>query len=223
MHEPTVASVMTRDVITTRPEVSFKEVVGILAENSISAVPVVDADGHPTGVVSEADALAKQEFHGGAEALPWWAGRQSRSRWHKALGLTARDVMTAPVVTIDSAEPVTAAARQLAEKHLRRLFVVDEDGRLVGVVSRRDVLGVYLRDDDELRAEIEEYVLRKGMWIIPGTVTVAVAKGVVTLEGTLEHRTSTQIVERLTLAVAGVVGVQNQLRFVVDDTTSAGL
>jgi CBS domain-containing protein len=223
MREPTVASVMTSPVITVRPELPYQDLVRLLTEQRISAVPVVDGGGRPLGVVSEADVLAKQEFRGGSVAPPWWAGRRRRSRWHKATGMVAADLMTTPVVTIEPDEPVTAAARRLAEKHLRRLFVVGEDGAVVGVASRQDVLGVFLREDSAIKADVEEQVLRKGMWVIPGQVTVEVAGGVVTMDGALEHRSAVDVAELLTRSVTGVVGVRNKLRYMVDDTVSAGL
>lgn len=223
MREPTVASVMTTPVVTAGPDMVFKDLVALLAESQISAIPIVDSTGHPIGVVSEADVLTKQEFHGGTDALPWWAGRRRKARWHKATGFTATDLMTTPVLTIGVDEPVAAAIRQLADKRVRRLFVVDADGVLIGVLARHDVLSMFLRSDNEIRADIEELVLRKGMWLIPGEVSVGVADGVATLEGALEHRSAVMITEKLTHAVPGVVGVHNNLRYVVDDTVTTGM
>ncbi|HEV8557656.1 MAG TPA: CBS domain-containing protein [Actinophytocola sp.] len=221
MREPTVGSVMTSPVITVPPATPYKDVVALLAGKRISAVPVVDEHGRPLGVVSEADALAKQEFHGGADPVPWWPRRWAR--WHKASGATAADLMTSPALTIGADEPVTQAARRLAGKRVRRLFVVGTDGAVTGVVSRHDVLTTFLRADDEIRTDVEENVLRRGMWVIPGTVTVAVTDGVVTLDGALDHRSAVQVAERLTQAVTGVVGVHNNLSYDIDDTAAAGL
>lgn len=223
MREPKVASVMTRPVITTSPDTPYKDVVTLLTANAISAVPVVDTTGHPVGVVSEADALAKQEFHGGADPLSWLASRRRRTRRHKATGVTAADLMTSPAVTIGADEPLAVAARRLAEKRVRRLFVIDDDGVVIGVVSRHDILRTFLRSDATIRADVEEHVLRHGMWVIPGTVEVTVASGVVTLEGTLEHRSAVDIAVLLTQAVTGVVGVRNKLHFIIDDTATAGI
>lgn len=223
MREPTVASVMTSPVITARPDLPYKDVVTLLSGKQISAVPVVDERGHPLGVVSEADALAKPEFHGGADPLPWWSGLRRRARRRKAAGLTATELMTRPVVTVTADEPITAAARKLAEKRVRRLFVIDPDGVVVGVVSRHDVLTTFLRSDEDIRRDVEENVLRRGMWIIPGTVTVAVTDGVVSLDGTLDHLSAVLIAAQLTQAVTGVVGVHNNLSYAVDDTTTVGM
>src|SRR6266545_2712575 len=126
MREPTVASVMTTKVITVGPETPFKEVVAALSGNGISAVPVVGPRGKVVGVVSEADVLPKQEFHGGADPQPRGVPRR-RVRWYRAQGLCAAEVMTTPVVTIGPDDSVTLAARRLAEKKVRRLFVIDAD------------------------------------------------------------------------------------------------
>jgi CBS domain-containing protein len=130
MPESTVADVMTRDVVRVAPDTPYKDIVDFVVGEAISAVPVVDAQGTLLGVVSEADLLCKQEFHG-AEQAP----RAQRGDWRKATGETARDLMTGPAVTITPDVPVTEAARRLLRSRLRRLFVVD-GGRLVGVLAR---------------------------------------------------------------------------------------
>jgi CBS domain-containing protein len=223
MREPRVASVMTSPVITTKPGTPFKDVVTLLTSNGISAVPVVSDDGRPLGVVSEADTLAKQEFHGGADPLSWLMSRRRRTRWRKASGVTAADLMTYPVVTIGEQELLTAAARRLADKRVRRLFVVDADERIIGVVSRHDIIGTFLRSDKEIKTAIEEDVLRHGMWVFPGTVEVSVTNGLATLTGTLEHRSAVDVAGLLTHAVAGVVGVHNNLHFIIDDSATVGI
>src|SRR6266545_8390204 len=125
MREPTVASVMTTKVITVAPETPFREVVATLAGNGISAVPVVGPRGKVIGVVSEADVLPKQEFHGGTDPVPHGLPRR-RVRWYRSLGLCAAEVMTTPVITIGPDDPITLAARRLAETKVRRLFVLDD-------------------------------------------------------------------------------------------------
>jgi CBS domain-containing protein len=110
-----------------------------MSEHRVSGLPVVDARGRPVGVVSEADALAKQEYKGGTAPRPWPAGRKRRAQWRKAAGLTAGELMTAPAVVVGGDETVGAAARLLAKKNVRRLCVVDADGvaTLDGAVERR--------------------------------------------------------------------------------------
>jgi CBS domain-containing protein len=218
MREPTVASVMTTNVITVAPETQFKDVVTLLAANEISAVPVIGPRGSLIGVVSEADVLPKQEFHGGADAIPHGVARR-RARWYRSLGQCAAELMTTPVLTIEPDASVTLAARRLAEHHTRRLFVVDADGKLVGVVSRRDLLGVFLRSDEQIRADIDEHVLRPlgpSPELVP--VSVTVADGVVTLDGEVNRRSDTgTYVYLIQAAVPGVVSVRNNLTYRVDD------
>ncbi|WP_243866880.1 CBS domain-containing protein [Actinophytocola oryzae] len=212
---------MTREVVTARPGTAFKELVALMNEHRVSGLPVVDRAGRPVGVVSEADTLVKQE-HLTTATKPLF-GRRRRDRWRRATGRDAKDLMTAPAITVAADATVTAAARLLAERNVRRLCVVDGDGLLVGVVSRRDVIGTFLRDDDAIRADVEEYVFKRGMWLFPGSLTVEVAAGVATLDGQVERRTTAQIAGQLTEAVAGVVGVHNNVRYELDDTVTSPL
>jgi CBS domain-containing protein len=222
MWEPSVESVMTRKVVTARPATTFKELVTLMNENRVSGLPVVDGAGRPVGVVSEADTLVKQEHLGAGDSEPWF-GRKRRARWRKATGRTAGDLMTAPAVTIGTDATVTAAARLLAEKNIRRLCVVGADGVLAGVVSRRDVIGTFLRPDVEIQADIEERVFKKGMWLFPGSLAVVVVEGVATLDGSVERRTTAQIAGQLTQSIAGVVAVRNNVRYELDDTVTSPL
>jgi len=221
MKDPKVSSVMTTKVITVAPETPFKDVVAVLSGNGIAAVPVIGPGGGIVGVVSEADVLAKQEFHGGKDPTPHGAPRR-RVRWYRAQGMCAAEVMTTPVITIGPDEPVAVAARRLAEQRVRRLFVVD-DGRLVGVVSRRDILGMFLRPDDEIRAEVEEQVLGRELGLAPATVRVAVEAGVVSVAGELAKRSETGLATHLIRAVPGVVSVRSELTYRTDDLEPAGM
>ncbi|GLZ27936.1 hypothetical protein Lesp02_01260 [Lentzea sp. NBRC 105346] len=218
MREPTVASLMTGEVITTSPETPFKDLVDLLQNNPISAVPVLDG-GYPVGVVSEADLLPKEEFRGGtADAPTIFSGRAAKHRWEQAKGLTARDVMTTPVKTIAPDASASAAAHELALAGVRRLFIVGSDGALVGVLSRRDLLKVFVREDDDLRTEIRGEVFGRTLWVDPDTVDVEVADGVVTLRGQLERRSEVDIAVHLVRALPGVVGVENHLTYTWDNT-----
>ena len=222
MREPTVASVMTTAVITVAPETPFKDVVVTLSGNGISAVPVVGPHGTVIGVVSEADVLPKQEFHGGADPIPHGVSRR-RTRWFRSLGLCAAELMTTPVLTIGPDASVTLAARRLAEHRVRRLFVVDAAGRLVGVVSRHDILGTFLRADNDIRADIEELVLAAPLGPTPeSAVSVEVRGGVATVDGEVEKRSDTEVCVYLIRAVPGVVSVRSNLRYRTDDLAPAG-
>jgi len=200
MKELTVAMVMTKDPITVSPDAGFKDVVEILAKYAISAVAVVGRDGVPVGVVSEADLIARQPQ---GKPPP---GRQKM----------ATDLMTVPVRAVEANESVSFAARELNRRGVRRLFVMDH-GRLVGVVSRRDLLKVFLRTDEEIQADVEKEVFQRVLWADPSTVTVSVSRGVVTLTGRLERRSEVEIAGRLTPTVPGVVDVRNRLDYAWSD------
>ncbi|HWO61063.1 MAG TPA: CBS domain-containing protein [Umezawaea sp.] len=219
MREPSVDQVMTRDVVTVRMATPFKELVELLDAKGFGALPVVDGENRPIGVVSGADLLAKEEFLGGTAPSPaLLAGKARRDRWRKAHGVLASEVMTSPVVTVAPEASVSAAARQLARSGVRRLFVVDPTGALVGVVARRDLLGLFLRDDEELRADVLRHVLHGVLLADPATFEVAVEGGVVSVRGRLERRSETELAVRLIRAMPGVVDVVPGLTYGWDDS-----
>jgi len=129
--------------------------------------------------------------------------------------------MTAPVVTVAPDAALGEAARLMHRKGVKRLPVVDAGGTIHGILSRSDLLKVFLRDDADIEHEVREDVVRRTLWIDPDTVRVSVHDGVVHLEGQLERRSLIPVLERLVSAVEGVVGVEEHLTFVVDDTTSS--
>ncbi|WP_030690699.1 CBS domain-containing protein [Streptomyces globisporus] len=191
-----VGGLMTDDVVSAVPATSFKEVAKLLAEHEISGVPVVDDDDHVVGVVSESDLLAHHE-------------------------LTARNLMTTPAVTVHAEETVADAARLMVRRGVERLPVIDEEERLVGIVTRRDLLGVYLRPDAEIRRRIREDVLSDAMDLPGYAVDVHVLDGVVTLGGRVRQRSRARMLVGLAERVDGVVAVVDRLSFTEDDTRPA--
>jgi CBS domain-containing protein len=214
----TVGDVMTHDVVTVREATPYKEVVETLAEHAVSAVPVVAEDGRVVGIVSEADLLHKMEFAGLEPHVHLLERKRRRTARTKASADTAGDLMTRPVVGIGARESLTTAAKLMDAERVKRLPVVDEHGRLVGILSRRDLLRVYLREDGAIRREVSEDVLLRSLWIEPGTVSVEVERGVVTLAGTVDRRSTVPLVVHVVGAVAGVVEVLNHLSYHHDDT-----
>ncbi len=216
-----VSALMTRDVATVREDTPFYEIAKVLADRHVSAVPVVDADLRVLGVVSEADLLHKVEFandpHEGAGMFELRTHRLAR---HKANGHVARDLMTAPAVTVPETTSVVNAARLLESSGIKRMPVVNDLGRLVGIVSRGDLVKVFLRPDADIDREITDDVLRRLLWIGTGEVKVHVDDGVVTIEGELEQRSLVDIVMRLVRAIDGVVEAHDRLTWRVDDTIS---
>lgn len=184
-------------------------------------MPVVAGDRRVLGVVSEADLLHKVEFNGADVHARLFERRRQRLAKEKAAGETAESLMTAPAVTIAESATLTRAAQLMEQRNVKRLPVVDDDGNLVGIVSRRDLLRRYLREDDAIRGDVVDSVLRGVMWIDPVEVDVTVAAGHVTLTGTIDRRSSAQIAVRLVRGLDGVVGVtDDDLRWGFDDTTT---
>lgn len=213
MRQTTVATVMTTDPVTVTPDTAFKDIVAVLTGRAISAVPVVDDHGTPIGVVSEADLLVRTEHQPEATEL----GRLRRHRHHDECGRTAAELMTPNPLTIRPDASLPEAARILATAGVRRVLVVDDAGRLVGVVARRDLLSPFLLDDERIRAAVVDEVLWQALWLKPTRLTVEVDHGVVTLTGTVERRSEAELAVRLTDALPGVVAVSNQLHYTWND------
>ncbi|MEU8511061.1 CBS domain-containing protein [Kitasatospora sp. NPDC048722] len=210
MRHRIVGELMTPAVVHVRPDTGFKEIARLLAEHDITAVPVLDDEDRPLGLVSEADLLtneAAQEDPAGLMLTPDLPPRErARSRATTAVGL-----MTRPAVCARPEWTVVEAARVMQGEHVKRLPVVDEAGRLVGIVSRGDLLRVFLRHDSAIREEIRAEVLRRVLGIDPDTVDVTVHDGRVTLAGTLDRGGPAEVVERLCRSVDGVVDVTSHL------------
>lgn len=212
-----VDDVMTRDVATVRPETPFRDVVEVLISRRVSAAPVVDRFGYVVGVVSEADLLPKLRAGGQRDVrtVPGWRRRAERV---KAAGRTAGDVMSQPAVTVLPSLAVAAAAHRLVAEHVRRMPVVDDLGRLVGIVSRGDLLKMQRRPDADIRREVVDDLLHRVLATQDGWLRVETHDGVVTLRGRLARRSACDRAVRLARPVTGVVDVVNLLDHDVDDT-----
>ncbi|WP_127508008.1 CBS domain-containing protein [Actinoplanes solisilvae] len=217
-----VDDVMTREVLSVDAAASYRDVVDLLIENRLSAVPVIDAFRHVTGVVSEADLLRKIEY-AGDEWPRLFESRRRRGERRKAKARSVADLMSAPAVVALSGTSIAAAARLMDQESVKRLPVIDDLGRLIGIVSRGDLLKAHLRADEEILADIESGVLRPYVDDEDTTVTAAVADGVVTLAGQVDRWSSAEIAERLTRQVPGVVEVQSSLAWRHDDRQTHGV
>ncbi|WP_314174507.1 CBS domain-containing protein [Streptomyces winkii] len=204
---------MTRAVIAVGREATFKDITRKMREWQVSAVPVLEADGRVIGVVSEADLLAKEEYRDGAPVLG--EPRERMEQLRKSGALTAGELMTTPAVSVHEDAPLAEAARIMAHMRVKRLPVVDGEGRLRGIASRVDLLKVFLRTDEDIAAEIRRDVI--GM--LPGTAAspsppslrVDVEKGVVTVTGELADSSLVPVAARLIRSVEGVVDVRFDL------------
>ncbi|WP_166348605.1 CBS domain-containing protein [Phytoactinopolyspora limicola] len=220
MRHVTVADVMTTSVITVLVTTPFKEVARLLRDHGISALPVLDDDDELVGLVSEADLLLKHEYRDRRRRGSWLSTPHLHEVMVKVEGAVAGDLMTGPPITVEAEASVNMAARLMTERHVKRLPVVDDAGVLVGIVSRADLLSVFLRPDREIKEEIIAEVFRRVLLTERGAVRVEVTNGVVVLDGELDRKSSVDIAVRLTQQVDGVVDVVDHLTYVFDDSES---
>jgi CBS domain-containing protein len=203
-----VGDVMTAQVVTVSKAARYKDVVRLMTEHQVNALPVITDKGRVIGMVSEADVLRKQEenFRRFGTGLP----RRTRHERAQAKARTAGELMTSPAITIHPEAPLGAAARLMNGHNIRRLPVVDATGTLIGIVSRRDLLSVFLRSDDDIATEVRDVI---GTILLEDgdTISVAVRHGVVTLSGALARKDLIPVAVRLASDVDGVVSVLDKL------------
>ena len=211
-----VGEVMTRDVVSVTPDTPLKDVAAVLVERGVSGLPVCDADGAVVGVLSEADLLVKQggspDRSGGLFA--WLVETASAPDLAKLRAHTAGEAMTTPAVTVQTASPVSEAARTMVSLGVNRLPVV-EDGRLVGIVTRADLVRLFTRSDEEIARDIRQDVVKR-LWIAPERIEIEVEQGEVVLRGEAETEVEAGLLEKRIPLVAGVVGVRSELSWAVD-------
>ncbi|MCX5367515.1 CBS domain-containing protein [Streptomyces sp. NBC_00124] len=217
-----VGSVMTSDVVRAEYGTPFKKVAQLLADHRISGLPVVDEDDKAIGVISETDLMVRQAATPGPFDRPRrrrLAGltRSARRQAAQARARTAGQLMTEPPVTVHADDSIVEAARTMAQRRVERLPVVDEEDRLIGIVTRRDLLQVFLRPDAEIRAQVAQEVLVRALWVPPHSIDVSVTQGVVTLTGQMERRSETEIAVSMTRQIDGVVAVIDKLTWRLDD------
>ena len=212
-----VGEVMTRDVVSVTPETPIKDVAAVLVERGISGLPVCDADGAVVGVLSEADLLVKQggPRHVSGGLFAWLVETASAPDVAKLRAHTAGEAMTSPVITIEADTPVAEAARTMVDRGVNRLPVV-ENGALVGIVTRADLVKLFTRSDDEIAREIRENVARRMLWIDTNRLVVEVERGEVVLRGQLDTELEADLLEKRVAFVPGVVGVRSELTWPVD-------
>jgi CBS domain-containing protein len=206
-----VHAAMTSEVVTVTTETPLREVARVLADRRISGLPVVDARGRLVGVVSEADIISSAlgESHGGPMRALHELLRLG------PLGATLREAtagraMSTPAITIAPGRSVADAAAIMLDRGVNRLPVVDS-GRLVGIVTRADLVRAFARDDERIAREIWGEVVLRGVYVSPKDVTVVVRNGEVTLTGEVETRGKAERLVEYVRRVPGVVAVESQV------------
>lgn len=206
-----VSDLMTTEVVTTTPTASLKEVARALVEHGITGMPVCDDAGEVVGVISEGDILYKEggpsERHHGP--LGWLLDTTPDWELEKAHARTAGEAMTAPAITVTPIESAARAARLMTENGVNRLPVVAMNGRLVGILTRTDLIRAFLRTDEEIAAEIRDDVLERVLWADPGSIEIVVRDGEVDLSGRLQNETEVQVLEKLVTKIPGVVTLRS--------------
>lgn len=204
-----VSDVMTRKVVAVRRDAPFKEIVRTMEQWQVSAMPVLEGEGRVIGVVSEADLLSKEEFRDSDPVL--LEQRRRLSDIAKAGAVTAGELMSAPALTIHPDTTLAQAARIMAVKHVKRLPVVDGLDMLQGIVSRADLLKVFLRPDADIEEEVRRTVVSYLFPAFSHAIHVNVHEGVVTLRGHIHDTSLISVAVRLVRAVEGVVDVEPHL------------
>lgn len=212
-----VDRLMTSDLATITGEETLKVAARIMVDRKVSGLPVVDADHHLVGVITEGDILHQETLRNPSTTF--------RGLFRRTVDFsrTVSDAMATKVVTISPDSDHTEAARLMESSGVKRLPVVSTDGSLVGIISRSDVLKIFGRPDPEIEEEVVTEVIERILWLNPQTVNVSVQEGRVVLSGEVPTRSDTRILEEMAKRVDGVVDVDaTDLSFDVDDTRRSG-
>jgi CBS domain-containing protein len=198
-----VVDVMTTDVITVTADTSITNAARLMFRNRVSGLPVCDEDSCLVGIITEADFLRLEVARQEADAL--------------SPVETVGEVMNRGVLTIGPDAAIVDAARLMVVNDVNRLPVVDAQSKILGIISRLDVVAVFTRPDDIIEDEIREDVIRRVLFVDPDSISVGVSGGVVTFEGQIGTRTESRLLEELVRRLDGVMRVDNQLSWRIDD------
>jgi CBS domain-containing protein len=210
-----VVELMTRNVLTVGPDRPLKEVALLLAEHGFSGVPVVE-NGRVLGVVSEADIVAKERGPAPRRGrLAQLLRRPKHVDWDRVLARTAGEAMTTPAITIESWRSAADAAALMLDRDVERLPVLKDD-RLVGIITRADLVRAFARTDEELEHDVREDVMLRTFWVPPGEIEIEVRNGEVTLRGTVDSDVGAELLPEAVQRVPGVVAVHADLKVRAD-------
>jgi CBS domain-containing protein len=214
-----VKSVMTKRVISVEPRTPLKEVARLLVSKRVSGLPVVDEDGSVLGVVSEGDILVKERGRPGRATLLDHLLDSNDDEATKHDARDAADAMTSPPITIRPDRPIAEAAALMLDRSVNRLPVVDHHGKLLGIVTRADLVRAFVRDDEAIEKEIREDVILRTLWNTPERFRIDVDGGEVTIEGEVSDAESADLLARFIERVPGVVGIRSRVTWPVSAET----
>lgn len=216
-----VSEIMSTNVVTVKPDMTLKAAARAMVSGRISGLPVVDDDDHLVGILTEADFI-HHESDRGEEGRAGLLGTLVGLRQKEAEFTTVAEAMTEKVVTVSPDESHTSVARLMEKHRIKRLPVVDDDGRVVGIVSRLDVMAAFTRPDGAIANELRTDIVNRLLMLDPETISIDVTEGLVTLRGSVPSRTDAEVVEGLAKRLDGVVGVESHLEYDFDDTRTGG-
>jgi CBS domain-containing protein len=212
-----INEVMTEDVLTVPTGKTLKKTAQLLADTGISGMPVVDDEGNLVGVISEADILFKERSperrRGGSFA--WLFFPDLLENEAKLDARTAGEAMSAPPITIGPDRPVGEAAARMLDEGVNRLPVVDDDGKLIGIVTRADLVRAFTRSDGEIETEIRKELIGRTFWLEPAGLDMRVRDGEVAIAGEVETKSDAELLADLIGQVPGVVSVDSKLTWKV--------
>jgi CBS domain-containing protein len=215
-----VEEIMTRKVITVRPEATIHEAAQLMVDHAVNGLPVVDEGGKVVGIVSEGDLILRQRPR---ERIPWWRlffgdGEQLARDYQKAHGTTVAEVMTRSVICVDPNLPIESAALILDERRISRLPVV-ADGRLVGIVSRGDLIKALAKapagegaplSDSQIVSEMK-HRLSEEPWVTNRGIVVHAKDGILSLWGLVATGAEKSAIETMARAIEGAKGIDSHL------------
>lgn len=212
-----VVDVMTTEVEKARPDWSLKQAAKAMIDHGVSGLPVVEEDGTVVGIITEADFIEAEAGRvAGRRRLFDTVFGEKKTRVPSTVGA----VMTRSPLVVDRNTMLSEAARLMTDRNVKRLPVVDPDGRLEGIVSRADILLAFARDDDAIATDVERGVIRRILMLDSPDVSVRVADGVVTLTGEVPTRTDARLLEELVGRLDGVIRCDSDLSWSFDDVAA---
>ena len=212
-----VLDLMTTDLIQVGPETTLRDAARLMVEARISGLPVTTEDGGLVGLVTEADFLRK-EVDRGEIMDTGLLGILFNNRESLADAETVGEVMATELFTISPEATLVEAARTMTSHAVKRLPVVNQEGKLIGLIARSDIVAAFTRPDELIEDELKEDVMRRLLFLDPNVVNMEVKGGVVRIDGELPARSDARLLEAMVQRTDGVIRAELELTWKVDDT-----